>query len=68
MSIGEAIKKARKARKLTQKQLAEKSGLSYNTVAWWETNRITPTITLLMCVADVLDISLDELVGRTERQ
>lgn len=65
MSIGEAIKKARKSRKLTQKQLAVKSGLSYNTVAWWETNRITPTVTLLMCVADVLDISLDELVGRT---
>ena len=68
MTIGEAMKKARKSRKITQQQLAEKAGIGQCVLSWWETNRVTPTITLLMCVADVLDISLDELVGRTVAQ
>ena len=68
MSIGEAMKKARKSRGITQKSLAEKTGLRQCIISWWETNRVTPTVTLLMCVADVLDVTLDELVGRTVQQ
>ena len=64
MTIGEAIKKARKSKGITQKDLAKKTGLSQCVISWWETNRVTPTVILLMCVADVLEVTLDELVGR----
>lgn len=64
MTIGEAIKAARKARGLKQIELAEKAGISVNTIRFWETDRTSPTAIFLCCVADVLDVTLDELVGR----
>lgn len=67
MTIGQSIKKARKSRKLKQVELAEKARVSPQTISYWECDRIRPTIDLLICVADVLDITLDELVGRTAK-
>lgn len=66
MTIGQAIKKARGDKRLMRKELAEKSGISLTTIANWENDRNVPTIFLLICLADILDISLDELVGRKQ--
>lgn len=64
MTIGESIRKARESKGFTRQKLSEKSGVSASTIYNWEHEEITPTIFPLICVADVLGVSLDELVGR----
>ena len=64
MTIGEAIRKAREDRGYTRQQLSDMSGISYFTILCWEIGRSFPNVLLLICVADALNISLDELVGR----
>lgn len=66
MTIGQAIRKAREHRGLTQQKLAELSGIAVLTLQGWERDKFTPTVILLMGVADILEISLDELVGRNK--
>ena len=65
MTIGQHINLARNKRNITIDELVEKSGVSKWTICSWIYQGHEPTITLLICVADVLNISLDELVGRT---
>lgn len=65
ITIGERIKKARIDRGFTQIQLSVLSGVSTQTITAWETGRMCPSIITLIPVANVLNISLDELVGRT---
>lgn len=64
MTIGEAIRKAREARGYSMQKLAERSGINIITIYNWEHERASPTAYSLICVADALEISLDELVGR----
>lgn len=58
MSIGEGIKAARKAANLTQKQLAEKMGVSYVNIAQWENGRRNPKIETLQKIADALGYTI----------
>lgn len=67
MTVGESIKKARRDRGFTQIQLSVLSGVSTQAITAWETGRMSPSIISLIPVANVLNISLDELVGRTVR-
>ena len=67
MTIGQAIKKARKAKGYTLKKLAAKAGVTYSTISNWECNRVFPNVVPLIAVADVLGVTLDELVGRSNR-
>ena len=46
------------------KQLAKKSGVSEWTLCSWIYQEHDPTVALLICIADALGCSLDELVGR----
>lgn len=64
MTIGESIRRARKAKGWTIQKLSEKSGIHATTIWYWEKNKSQPTVFLLICIADVLEITLDELVGR----
>ncbi len=61
MKIGENIKALRKARGLTQEQLADMLGLSFQAVSKWETNANTPDISLLPMIAKALGTSIDQL-------
>lgn len=65
LTIGEAIRKARVAKRYTKAELARKTGLSYQTLDKWEKGKTYPNVYNLIPIADVLNISLDELVGRT---
>lgn len=64
MTIGQHINLARLKKELSVRELAEKSYVSPNTIASWIYRGTHPDIELLISVADVLEISLDELVGR----
>ena len=64
MTIGEHIREARKGKGYSISKLSLKSGVAVQTIWKWETDETMPTVILLMCVADALEITLDELVGR----
>lgn len=64
MTYGQYINLARNKKNLTVKQLAEKSNVCEGTLASWIYHGHHPDIELLIRVADALEISLDELVGR----
>ena len=61
MNIGNNIKQLRQQKKLTQEQVAEKLGVSYQAVSKWENNANTPDITLLPKIAELFGISIDAL-------
>ena len=63
LTIGQAIKRARKSKGISGKALAEKMGYHPNNVSKWETDQSYPRITTIIDMADVLGISIDELVG-----
>lgn len=64
MTIGQRINFARYERNMALDELAKKSHVSKNTIVGWIYRGSHPDIELLIAVADVLDMSLDELVGR----
>lgn len=65
MTIGQSIKSCRKKKCLTQKALAKKLGTYQATVSNWEKDIFYPTLIMLVSMADVLNVTIDELVGRT---
>lgn len=55
--------KIRKAKKLTQRKLAEKSGVSYNTIIKMERGGIeNPKIATAIKLSRALGVSIDELI------
>ena len=62
MSIGTTIKRLRRERDITQEQLAEYLGISTGAVSQWECDRTAPDITQLPLLANVFDVSADELL------
>ena len=65
LTIGEAIKKARIDKGLSRSELSFEARIPVQNIYQWETDRAYPSIINLIPIADVLNISLDELVGRT---
>lgn len=57
----------RKQRGLTQKQLAADVGLSELAIQNYESGRRKPAFDALIALADYFDVSLDYLVGRSDR-
>ncbi|MBQ1565774.1 MAG: helix-turn-helix transcriptional regulator [Clostridia bacterium] len=62
-TLGKRIAALRKEKGLTQEQLAEKVGVSAQAVSKWENDVSCPDITLLPLLADLFDVSVDELLG-----
>ena len=66
MNFPERLRKLREERKVTQAKLAQISGLTDRTFRKYEASEIEPTMSVLMCLADFFDVSLDYLVGRSD--
>ena len=62
--ITDALTENRKKAGLTQKQVAEHIGISAQAVSKWENGQSEPDIQSLCMLADLYNVSLDELVGR----
>lgn len=60
--VGENIRKLRRDKALTQKQLADKCGISEITVRRYERGEIIPTLKTLGKIAKALDIHIKELI------
>lgn len=61
MKIGNKIKELRKKRGMTQEQLANSIGISFQAVSKWETNIALPDIALMPTLASLFGVSIDEL-------
>ena len=64
MDIGKEIKTQRELNNWTQQQLADRIGVSCSTIGKYETNDRTPDADMLVKLADLFDITVDELLGR----
>ena len=61
--LGARIAQARKEQQLTQTQLAEQLGIAQQTMAHYEGGKLKVSAALLPQLAQILNLSLDELLG-----
>ncbi|MCI8813653.1 MAG: helix-turn-helix transcriptional regulator [Lachnospiraceae bacterium] len=60
--LGEVIKSLRVSHNLNQVQLAEKLGVSKQTISNWENNNILPSIEMLVRISKFFSVSTDFLL------
>jgi transcriptional regulator with XRE-family HTH domain len=61
--IGTFIRKQRKLKQLTQKELASKLNLSFQAVSKWETGDTLPDVSILLELANILETTTDKLLS-----
>lgn len=64
MTLGKNIAQNRKRLGLTQDALAQKLGITNQSVSKWESDQSCPDVQLLPVLADLFGVSLDALFGR----
>lgn len=64
--LSDNIRSYRKKNNLSQDELAEKIGVSRQSVSFWETGQTQPTIDNIIALSRIFNISSDELLGNTE--
>lgn len=60
------LKEARSNKNLSQKKLAELLHISQQAVGHWESGRSTPSPEMLRTLSEILEVSIDYLLGRDE--
>jgi transcriptional regulator with XRE-family HTH domain len=63
LNIGENIKNLRKTKNITQEELAEILGGSFQSVSRWENETCYPDMELLPMIADYFGVTVDRLIG-----
>jgi len=63
-TMGSIIMRLRKEKGLTQEQLANELGISFQAVSKWENELSSPDISALPLLADLFGVSIDALFGR----
>lgn len=66
--FAERLRSLRTERDVTQKDLGELLGVKNFSIYTYEKGRSEPTIDGLIALADFFDVSIDYLVGRTDRR
>ena len=67
-SIGETIASLRKQKGMTQNELAEKMNVTDKAVSKWERDLSCPDINTISKLADILDISVEELLKAKKKE
>lgn len=62
------LKEIRESYSLTQTQLAQKLGVSKQSVSNWENDNIQPSIEMLMKISGIFSVSTDYLLGLDSRK
>ena len=63
--IGENVRHYRTKKGLTQEELADYLGVSFQAVSKWERNLAYPDVETIPIIANFFDISIDELMGNS---
>lgn len=66
--LSQRLRAARKAKGLTQEELAEHVRTTKSTISNYENSHSTPPNDMLMQLADVLHVTTDWLLGRTDEE
>lgn len=64
LKINDIIAFYRKKNGFTQEELAQKLGVTNQSVSKWESAQCCPDISLIPTLADIFEISIDELFGK----
>lgn len=64
--FSERLKELRVAKNLSRKQIAELIGVHDRSVAYWETGQRQCDFDMLIKLAELLDTSVDYLIGATD--
>lgn len=67
-TLGSKISSFRKSKGIKQEELAERLGVSPQAVSKWENDISCPDIMLLPKLADIFDVTVDELLSREEKK
>ena len=62
MNLGEKLIKLRKDKNLSQEEVAEKLGVTRQTISKWETNESTPDLNKIVPICNLYDITTEELL------
>ncbi|MCM1042816.1 MAG: helix-turn-helix domain-containing protein [Corallococcus sp.] len=66
MTLGETILKHRRIAGISQEELANMLNVTRQSISLWETDQTLPSIDSLVKLAEIFNISLDELCGRKQ--
>lgn len=67
LSIGEYIASLRKAKGITQNELGDRLGVSYQAVSKWERGETLPDVGLLLDLANALETTTDNILSAGSR-
>lgn len=68
MTLGERLKMYRTQKGLSQEKIAEMLDVSRQAVTKWEAGQTTPSSDNLIALANLYDVSLEELIGKNENE
>lgn len=63
-TFGQRLQRLRKQANLTQEDVAAKLNITFQAVSKWENDLTAPDISVLNELSDILNVSLDELLGK----
>ncbi len=67
MDFGKRLRESRMKRKMTQQKMADRIGLALQSYQRYEQGDREPSLSTLVALADILDVSTDYLLGREDR-
>ena len=65
MKFGENLKKLRKSKKMSQEKLAEKIGVSRQSVSKWETGEAYPEMNNILILCKIINCNINELINES---
>ena len=65
--IGKLIKEIRQKNNLTQKQFADKYGITYQAVSKWENGKNMPDVSLLKQISKDFKVNIEDLLVLEEK-
>ena len=66
MTLGERIRRARKTKKMTQRELASRIGAAHNSISDWENNKNKPDPDTIELICGILDVTPNYILGSTD--
>jgi transcriptional regulator with XRE-family HTH domain len=66
-TLGERLKELRASKKLTQRELSALLGITDRTYQYYEADKTVPPLSSLELLADMYDVSLDQLTGKEKK-
>ncbi len=66
MDFGSNVVELRKDKKISQTDLSKQLGIHKNVLGRYERNEVLPSIDIANKIANILDVSLDYLVGKSD--